>query len=112
MFKYNPRTGEIEITQGETQVLNLTLNGYTMQSGDTLTLTVTDKPNGNVLMKIVSNSTALELTKDKTALLPYGSFCYDIALDTPTMHKTLEGIRNNFAPYKFTVLASAEKRTV
>ena len=112
MFDYNPRTWEIKMTQGETQSLNLNLIGYTMQDGDTLTLTVTDKPNGAVLMEIVSTGTTINFTKDKTTDLPYGSFCYDIVLENATMRKTIKGIRNNHSPYLFTVLASSKKRMV
>ena len=83
------KDGVISITRGDTAYLDVTLTtaggtAYTMQEGDTLTLTVRERAEVacEVLLQSTSTNSTIILTSEQTAALPVGNLSYDIQLTT------------------------------
>lgn len=69
---------------------------YSMQPGDTLTMTVRKKPKGPVLFSVVSDVPLIKLTPEETKKLVPGKCCFDIELKTSDGDVyTVVGIRSN-----------------
>lgn len=73
---------KIRITKGDSAKLTVTLDNYTMASGDTLTMSVRQKPTSAVLMAVTSSTNVITLTPTDTKKLIVGQCCYDIELKT------------------------------
>lgn len=81
--------GIITLTRGDTAALEVALitqdgTAYTMQEGDTLTITVRERadPESEVLMAVTSQDNTLVLPHQQTKAMPVGSLSYDIQLNT------------------------------
>lgn len=79
--------GTIKITKGDTAQLDVILedvggNHYSLESGDTLTLTVRERAvsDSAVLLRSTSNTACITLNAEDTAKLPIGKLSYDIQL--------------------------------
>lgn len=81
---------EIQLTRGDTAYLNVIVTKssdsreYTMQSGDTLTLTVKKTVNDTefLLQKVVQGSNIIHILPEDTNGLEYGPYKYDVQLNT------------------------------
>jgi len=80
---YKVENDNVYITRGDSAVLNLSIEGYTAQEGDTLTFSV--KKNCNDAQPVIQKSidtTEMTITIDHedTANLEFGDYFYDVQL--------------------------------
>lgn len=86
MFYVDKETEAIYLTRGDDAALDVTLkdasgSAYTMQAGDTLTLTVRRTPaDADVVLTVTSGSTRLLISHDDTATAQVGAYSADIQL--------------------------------
>ena len=86
MFYVDKETDAIYLTRGDDAALDVTLknasgSAYTMQAGDTLTLTVRRTPaDADVVLEVTSGSTRLLISHDDTATAQVGAYSADIQL--------------------------------
>ena len=77
----------IKMTKGDSASLKVDLkksNGssYTMQSGDTLTMTVRKSVKSEVLMQVISDKSTIYISPSDSKKLTVGNCVYDIELKT------------------------------
>lgn len=73
----------IKLTRGDSASLSVALDGYEMQDGDTLTLSVKVDPNKtDYLLQLTAQDMAFTFLPETTAGLPFGAYRYDIQLET------------------------------
>lgn len=73
----------IKLTRGDSASLSVSLDGYEMQDGDTLTLSVkVDPSKSEYLLQLTADGDAFAFLPETTAELPFGAYRYDIQLDT------------------------------
>lgn len=77
---------KICITKGDDALLTVLVDGYEMQDGDTMTLTVrrssSDTGDATKLLEITSTTNVLTFTHTATAALAVGEYSADIQLET------------------------------
>lgn len=73
----------IKLTRGDSATLSVALDGYEMQDGDTLTLSVkVDPSKEGYLLQLTAEGMAFTFLPSSTAGLPFGAYRYDIELKT------------------------------
>ncbi len=72
----------ITITKGDSAVIRVEFENYTMASGDTLTFTARRRVGSAVLMSATSSTQDITLTATNTKNLEVGCCVYDIELHT------------------------------
>lgn len=73
----------IKITRGDSASLSVALDGYEMQDGDTLTLSVkVDPSKTEYLLQLTAQDMAFTFLPETTAGLSFGAYRYDIQLTT------------------------------
>jgi len=82
--------GEIQLTRGDTARLSVSItnetdqNAYTIEAGDTLTLTVkkSAKDDEPSFQKVLTGSSTFHIEPKDTAELAFGKYKYDVQLTT------------------------------
>ena len=74
----------IKLTRGDSATLSVALDGYTMQDGDSLTLSCkVDPSKDDYLFQLTADSTqTFAFAPETTAGLDFGAYRYDIQLTT------------------------------
>lgn len=73
----------IKLTRGDSAMLSVTLDGYEMQDGDTLTLSVkVDPSKTEYLLQLTAEDMTFTFLPETTAGLAFGAYRYDIQLTT------------------------------
>lgn len=80
----------VELTRGDTARLKVTVTNdndgeeYTVQSGDTLTLSIKKKTKDSeaLVAKTIKGSSIFHIEPKDTSGLPFGSYVYDVELTT------------------------------
>lgn len=86
MFSINGTN--VSLTRGDSCYIRAEITGYTVRQGDTLTLSIkedTDPTSPYLVQKVINDAsvdTVFAFEPDDTANLEYGTYKFDIQLDT------------------------------
>ena len=73
----------IKLTRGDSATLSVSLDGYTMEDGDALTLSCkVDPSKTEYLFQLTADDQTFTFTPETTAGLDFGAYRYDIQLTT------------------------------